>query len=159
MCAALGSEEANIAGMVLAAAICAARDVDANSTNLGKPFLFKCFTDCFCKATGLRDCNVAGVGARASNNIACKLCTWLGHANSDKSLIQNFKLFLGQCTEYHVLAVGQTHIGVQVALDLCKSPELICSDIAKCCVSNCRYRTVGRSANNAGLHPALKRII
>jgi hypothetical protein len=49
--ATLGTEEANVAGMVLAAAIGAARDVDANSTNLGKPFLFKCFADCFCKAT------------------------------------------------------------------------------------------------------------
>jgi hypothetical protein len=45
VCAALGTKEPDVAGVVLATAISATRNIDANATNLGKPFFFECFAN------------------------------------------------------------------------------------------------------------------
>ena len=49
--AALGTEEANIACMVLAATVGAAGDVDSYSADFGKPFFFKRLTNCLGETT------------------------------------------------------------------------------------------------------------
>jgi hypothetical protein len=51
VCTALGTKESDVAGVVLAAAIGATRNVDANATNFGEPFFFKCFANGFCEAS------------------------------------------------------------------------------------------------------------
>jgi hypothetical protein len=47
--AALGTKEPDVAGVVLATAVGATRDVDANATNFGKPFFLKRFANCLCQ--------------------------------------------------------------------------------------------------------------
>src|SRR5918996_4647958 len=62
---ALGTEEPDVGGVVLAATVGAAGDVDPQPTDLGQPLLFQAHADGGAQAPALGHGQVAGVGARA----------------------------------------------------------------------------------------------
>ena len=71
--AALEAEEADVGDVVLAAAVGAAGDVDAHPGHLGEARLLEGVADGGGEATRLRDGEVAGVGARAGDDVAGEL--------------------------------------------------------------------------------------
>src|SRR5688572_10436215 len=72
--AALGAEEPDVGGVVLAAAVGAARDVDAQAADLGEPLLLELVADGGAEPAALGHGQVAGVGARAGHDVAHELC-------------------------------------------------------------------------------------
>src|SRR5690606_28619495 len=66
---ALGTEEPDVGGVVLAAAVGAARDVDAEAADLGQALLLEPLADGGAEAPALGDREVAGVGAGAGDDV------------------------------------------------------------------------------------------
>ena len=81
---ALGAEEADVGDVVLAAAVRAAGDVGADAADVGQAGLVEGGADGVGQAAALGDGEVAGVGARAGDDVAGQLGARLGHADGGR---------------------------------------------------------------------------
>ena len=79
----------------------------------------------------LGDGQVAGVGAGAGDDVARQLGAGLGHADGVEPREQRGQLLLGEPAEHEVLAVGDPHLGAELALDRGEGPELVGGDVAE----------------------------
>jgi hypothetical protein len=127
----LGAEEADVTDVVLAARVRAAGDVDADAAHLGQARVLEGPPDVVGEAPALGDGQVAGVGARARHHVAGQLGAGLGHADGVEAAVELGELGVGEAPEHHVLAVGDPHLGAQVALDGGQGPELVGGDVAQ----------------------------
>ena len=143
---------------MLATAVGAAGDVDAHATDLGQPLCLELLADGLGQATRLRDGDVARIGTRAGHDVAGQFGAGAGHLDRLEPGIQHGQLRLGEATEHDVLAVAESHIGAQLALDRGQRTELRCRHITEGCVGNRGHRAVGAATDHAGRHPPLIRI-
>ena len=84
----LEAEEADVGDVVLAAAVGAAGDVGAHTRDLGEAGGLERVADRRREAAGLRDREVAGVGAGAGDDVAGELGAGLGHADLGEAVVE-----------------------------------------------------------------------
>ena len=92
----LGTEETDVAGVVLATTVGAPRDVDTHPAHLGQAFGLERFTNGLRQATALGDCDVARVGTRAGHHIAGEFGARQRHADGLERGVQVAQLSLGE---------------------------------------------------------------
>src|SRR5439155_22765468 len=85
---AFDSEESDVGHVVLAAGVGAAGDVHADTADLGQARVFQRPPNVGRQAARLRDGQVAGVGARAADDVTRQLGAGLGHADGVEAGIQ-----------------------------------------------------------------------
>ena len=122
---ALGAVEADVGDVVLAAAVGAAGDVDADPADVRQPGLLEGPADVVGQAPALGHGQVAGVGARAGDHVAGQLGARLGHADLVEAVVQLGQLLGRQAPEGQVLAVGHPHVDAEVPHDGGQGPELV----------------------------------
>ena len=113
----LGAVEADVRDVVLAAAVGAAGDVDAHAADVGQPGLLQRPADVVGEAPALGHGQVAGVGARAGDDVAGQLGARLRHADGVEAAVQLGQLLGDQVPEGQVLAVGHPHVDAEVPHD------------------------------------------
>ena len=69
------------------------------------------------------------------------------------------QLALGQAAEHEVLAVGDAHVGAELALDRGEGPELGGGDVAEAGVGDGRHGALGDAAHDVGVVPGLVRVV
>ena len=74
---------------------------------------------------------------------------------SVEPLEQDGQLLLGEVAEHEVLAVGQAHLGAELALDRRERTELVGGDVAELGPGVGRHGPVGGAAHDVGVEPAL----
>ncbi|CAB4878396.1 unannotated protein [freshwater metagenome] len=103
---ALRPEQPDIRGVVLAARVGAARDIDPDAADLGETFFLKPFADRLGETPRLCDSDVARVGTRARNDVAGQLRARSGHIDGHEGVVQRAPLRFGESAEHDVLTVG-----------------------------------------------------
>ena len=156
---ALGAEEADVGDVVLAAAVGAAGDVGADAADVGEAGLVEGGADGVGQAAALGDGEVAGVGARAGDDVAGQLGAGLGHADGGQALVEQRQLALGEAAEHEVLAVGDADLGAELALDRGQRPELGGGDVAEAGVGDGGHGALGDAADDVGVVPGLVRVV
>ena len=154
----LEPEEPDVADVVLAAAVRAARDVDAHAGNLGEALFFEPVADRRGKPTRLRDREVAGVGARAADDVACELGAGLRHADVGQPVVERPQVGLVQVAQREVLAVRHADVEIEVALDVGEPAELLGGDVADAGVRHRADRAAVDAAHDVRLDPPLVRV-
>jgi hypothetical protein len=134
---ALCAEEADVGGVVLAAAVGASGDVDPHAADFGQPFVLQLLADGLGEAARLGDGDVAGVGTGAGDDVAGQLGAGTCHADGLEPFEQDRQLGLGEAAVDDVLAVAQAHVGAELALDRGERAELVGRDVAECRVRDC----------------------
>ena len=157
MRAALGTEEADVGDVVLAARVRAAGDVRADAADIGQAGFVERRTDGVGQATRLRDGEVARVGARAGDDVAGEFGTRLGHADGREPVEQARELLFGEIAEGEVLAVRDANVEAELTLDRGQRAELIRRDVAELGVGDRRHGALGVAADHVGFLPALVR--
>ena len=110
----------------------AAGDVGADAADVGEARLLERGADGVGQAAALGDGEVAGVGARAGDDVAGQLGAGLGHADGVEARRRaSGSCVLGEAAEHEVLAVGDAHLGAELALDRGERPELVGGDVAE----------------------------
>src|SRR5918997_1731162 len=150
---ALGAEEPDVGGVVLPAAVGAARDVDAEAADVGEALLLELVADGGAEAAALGDGQVAGVGTRAGDDVADQLGAGLAHADGVEPLVKRRELLLGEAAEGDVLPVGEAHLEAHLALDGGEGPELGAGHVAQAGVGDGRHGALGRAAHDVGVVP------
>ncbi len=150
---ALGTEEPDVGHVVLPARVGAPRDVDAQAPDLGEALLLQPVADRLGQTAALGDGQVAGVGARAGDDVAHQLGTGLGHADRFQSFVERRQLVLGEVAEHDVLPVAEADAGAELALDRSQRPELFGGDVAQRCVCIGADRAVGGTTHHVRVVP------
>ena len=154
VCTALGAEETDVGGMVLATAVGATRDVDAHTAHLGQALFLQLLADRLGQTARLCHGDVARVGTRAGHHVTGKFGTGARHADLVETVVERTQLVFRQIAEHHVLAVRQANVGAELALDTGKVTELIRRDVAERGVGHRRDGSLGGATDDAGLFPA-----
>src|SRR5438552_661150 len=118
VCAALQPEEADVGDVMLATAVRAARDVHAHAGNLGQARILERIADRGGQTARLRDREVAGVGARARDDVAGELGARFRHPDVVQPVVQRSYVGLTQVAQREVLTVGDADVEPEVALDV-----------------------------------------
>src|ERR671917_2297680 len=155
---ALGAEEPDVGRMVLPAAVGAARDVDAETADLGQALLLELVADGGAQAAALRDGEVARVGPRAGDHVAHQLGAGLAHADGVEPLVQHRELLLCEAAEGDVLPVGEPDLEPHLALDGGERPELVAGHVAQAGVGDGRHGALGGAADDVAVVPATERV-
>ncbi len=141
----LGPVETDVGDVVLAAAVGAAGDVDADPAHVGQPGLLQSLADGVGEAPALGHGQVAGVGPGAGDDVASQLGAGFGHADGVQPPVQLRQLVGGQAPEGQVLAVGDPDVDPEVPHDGGQGPELLGGDVAQPGVGDGRHRALGHA--------------
>ena len=117
---------------------------DAHARNLGEARFVERVADRGGEAAGLRDREVARVGARARHDVACELGAGFGHPDVVQPVVERPDVGFGQVAQREVLAVRDADVEGEVALDVGEGAELIGGDVAEAGVRDRADRAVGR---------------
>ena len=74
-------------------------------------------------------------------------------------LVEQRQLALGEAAEHEVLAVGDAHLGAELALDRGERPELVGGDVAEAGVGDGRHGALGDAADDVGVVPRLVGVV
>ena len=107
---------------------------------------------------GLRDREVAGVGAGAAHDVAGELGAGRCHVELDEPVVERPELLFAQAAEDEVLPVGDPDLDVEVALQPCQSAELLARDVAEPAVRVRADRAVRATADDVGELPLRVRV-
>ena len=138
---------------MLTARVRATRDVHSDTADLGETGVVERSADVGREPAGLRDGEVAGVGARARDHVTGELGAGLGHVELDEAVVERAELVLTKPAEHEVLPVRDPDLGVELALDVGERTELVARDVAEPAVGVGAHRAVGAPAHDVGKVP------
>src|SRR5262249_27246315 len=110
------------------------------------------------ETTRLRHGKVARVGAGARHDVARQLGTRLRHADVVQPVVQRTQISFLQIAQRKVLPVGETHVEVEVALDVGERTELLDGDVADAGIRHRADRALRNTTYDIRLHPTVVRI-
>jgi hypothetical protein len=148
VCPTLSAVETDIGDVVLTAGIRASRNVDAQAANFGQTLGLKCGLDRIGQTAALGDSQVAGVGSRASHDIADQFSRRTRHVECSESIEEERKLLFGEIAQSKVLAIRDADVDSELT-DNCGKPVELCGcDIAETGVGDGGHCALCGAAND-----------